>query len=139
MAMSVGTSRGGTIADINVTPMADVMIVLLIIFMVATPFIAQDSVKLPAASNGGEDKGAKPMIIVLQADGALRVDETPLGSYKAALGTVTDLTQSVAGRPLWIKADRGVPYAWVRSVLEACRRGGAEEVHFATTTPEVRG
>ena len=52
MAMSVGGNRSGAIAAINVTPMADVMIVLLIIFMVMTPIIGRGPVKtLPAADN----------------------------------------------------------------------------------------
>jgi biopolymer transport protein ExbD len=51
MALSVGRARGGAIAEINVTPMADVMIVLLIIFMVATPVIVAAPVALPAAAH----------------------------------------------------------------------------------------
>ena len=63
MAMSVGRSRGGPIADINVTPMADVMIVLLIIFMVATPIIARP-VELPRASHLTQHKGEKLEIVL---------------------------------------------------------------------------
>ena len=51
MAMTVGAGRKGAIAEINVTPMADVMIVLLIIFMVATPIIAGSPVRLPDAAH----------------------------------------------------------------------------------------
>ncbi len=54
MAMSVGLPRNGAIAEINVTPMADVMIVLLIIFMVATPVIVGAPVRLPGAEHALE-------------------------------------------------------------------------------------
>ena len=57
MALSVGRPRGGAIAEINVTPMADVMIVLLIIFMVTAPIIAGPPVPLPAAVHPTEHKG----------------------------------------------------------------------------------
>ena len=57
MSMKVGGSKGGAIADINVTPMADIMIVLLIIFMVITPMLQKGvDVKLPA---GGQHQGAE--------------------------------------------------------------------------------
>ena len=138
MGMSTGSSRG-TIADINVTPMADVMIVLLIIFMVATPMITQDAVTLPGAAHGAEDKRPKPLVIVLKTGGALKVDGTELGPYEPALAQLTDIASSAPGRAVWIKADKVVPYSWVSAVLDACRRAGAEEIHFATTVPEVQG
>src|SRR4029079_7261681 len=57
MAMAVGGKKGGAIADINVTPMADIMIVLLIIFMVITPMLQKGvDVKLPSAGNTKERK-----------------------------------------------------------------------------------
>ena len=57
MSMAVGGKKGGPMADINVTPMADIMIVLLIIFMVITPMLQKGvDVKLPVASNSEEKK-----------------------------------------------------------------------------------
>ena len=57
MSMNVGGSKGGSMADINVTPMADIMIVLLIIFMVITPMLQKGvDVRLPTAGNTKEKK-----------------------------------------------------------------------------------
>ena len=61
MAMAVGGKRGGPMADINVTPMADIMIVLLIIFMVITPMLQKGvDVKLPQAGNTKGSASAWP-------------------------------------------------------------------------------
>ena len=80
MAMNVGGGpRTGTIADINVTPMADVMIVLLIIFMVATPIIARPPVKLPDATHLTQHKREK-LEIVLRRGGSVAIDGTSLAS-----------------------------------------------------------
>src|SRR5512138_2466374 len=83
MAMAVGGKKGGPMADINVTPMADIMIVLLIIFMVITPMVAKGvDVSLPSASNTKERKEeAKAITVAVKKDasmylGAARV-ETP--------------------------------------------------------------
>src|SRR5688572_2864174 len=65
MSMSVGGKKGGAIADINVTPMADIMIVLLIIFMVITPMLQkQVDVKLPTAGNTKERKDEPKTVAV---------------------------------------------------------------------------
>ena len=65
MSMAVGGKKGGAIADINVTPMADIMIVLLIIFMVITPMLQKGvDVKLPMAANTKERKDEQKSITV---------------------------------------------------------------------------
>ena len=81
MSMAVGGKKGGPMADINVTPMADIMIVLLIIFMVITPMLQKGvDVKLPQAGNTKERKDEPKSIVV-----AIRKDSTTyLGSAKLA-------------------------------------------------------
>ena len=77
MSMAVGGKKGGPMADINVTPMADIMIVLLIIFMVITPMLQKGvDVKLPQAGNTKERKDEPKSIVV-----AIKKDSTTyLGS-----------------------------------------------------------
>src|SRR5438477_8362680 len=79
MSMQVGGKKGGAIAAINVTPMADIMIVLLIIFMVITPMLQKGvDVKLPTATNTKERKDEPKTITV-----AIRKDlSTYLGGKK---------------------------------------------------------
>jgi biopolymer transport protein ExbD len=131
MAMSVGRPRKGAIAEINVTPMADVMIVLLIIFMVTAPILARPPVRLPGATHASEHDPER-LEIVVRSTGELAVAGTPI------VGT-EDLTDYVAARaslsrePLlvMVEADGDVEYTAVGRVLAACRRAGVERVALA--------
>jgi len=130
MATSVGRPRGWAIAEINVTPMADVMIVLLIIFMVAAPFIAGSPVPLPQAAHSTEHKG-ETLKLALRADGVVSIDGAPLADsvllreYLAARASATRALQ------ILIQADRDVTYRELAPVLTACRDSGAAEVALA--------
>jgi biopolymer transport protein ExbD len=131
MALSVGRPRGGAIAEINVTPMADVMIVLLIIFMVTAPLIVGPPVHLPSATHPTEHKG-ETLEVALHADGRILVEGVPLadalslGEYLEARASAT---QSLL---LLVQADREVAYRDLERVLTACRTSGASEIALAT-------
>ena len=126
MAMNVGAPHRGAIAAINVTPMADVMIVLLIIFMVAAPILVQAPVPLPTAIHPTEQMG-EMLKIALHADGSLLVDGAALGGG-ASLADY--LAARTAARPLLvlIEADRDASYSDVARVLLACRTSGVSEI-----------
>src|SRR5262245_66036791 len=80
MAMAVGGKKGGAIAAINVTPMADIMIVLLIIFMVITPMLQkQVDVKLPTAGNTKERKDEpKTIAVAIKKNGMTYLGTKPM-------------------------------------------------------------
>jgi biopolymer transport protein ExbD len=130
LAISVGRPRGGAIADINVTPMADVMIVLLIIFMVATPIIAGAPVTLPDASHLTEHAGER-LEIVLRREGGLEIDGTALASADLLAEYLGVRTASPESLLLLVQADRDVSYSAVARVLAACRRAGVGQVALA--------
>jgi len=136
MAISVGDKKGGPMADINVTPMADVMIVLLIIFMVITPLLQKGvDVKLPSAGNT-KDRKDEPKIPVV----AVRRDMTTylqVGSANRRLDSqgqllpelreqMRDLAEGT--RMIYLKADEDLPYAEVMKVMDLAREAGVEEV-----------
>jgi biopolymer transport protein TolR len=132
MSMAVGGKRGGPMADINVTPMADIMIVLLIIFMVITPMLQKGvDVKLPQAGNTKERKDEPKSIVV-----AIRKDSTTyLGGAKlenqAELGPqVKERLQDLpeGARIIYLKADDGLPYSEVMKVMDIVREAGVEEI-----------
>ena len=132
MSMNVGGSKGGAIADINVTPMADIMIVLLIIFMVITPMLQKGvDVKLPLAANTKERKDEQKSITV-----AVKRDKTTFvnGIKKdTPADLVTDIKTrlediSEGNRMVFLKADNELPYADVMDVMDLCREAGVEEV-----------
>jgi biopolymer transport protein TolR len=136
MAMAVGGKKGGPMADINVTPMADVMIVLLIIFMVITPLLQKGvDVKLPTAGNTKERKD-EPKIPVV----AVRKDMTTYltqGTTTQKLDNQADLLPQLreqmrdlaeGTRMIYLKADEQLPYSAVMKVMDLAREAGVEEV-----------
>jgi biopolymer transport protein TolR len=129
MAMTVGPSRKGAIADINVTPMADVMIVLLIIFMVATPIIAGAPVKLPDATHSAGHAREGRVFVTVRADGAVLLDGVPVGTAQVEERLAA---RGAAAPSVTVEADRGAAYDDVARVLAACRRGGATEIALGT-------
>jgi biopolymer transport protein TolR len=131
--MSLETrARGGIMAGINVTPMADIMIVLLIIFMVMTPLIDHGQVRhLPPAAHARERKETPDTVVVsMTRDGATYLGQRRLETRGQLLWTVRALLAGAADsdRVVYIKADAGLAYSEVRRVMDACREAGAEEV-----------
>jgi biopolymer transport protein ExbD len=134
MALNVGEGRGGAIAAINVTPMADVMIVLLIIFMVTTPFIQNDGMKLPAAEHARKQEEADALIVTLAEPAAIRIAGRPIEGREAALAAMRERLEAIPeGRRLVVlKAEEDVDYGAIEGVLDLCRQAGAEEIALAT-------
>ena len=129
MAMTVGAGRKGAIADINVTPMADVMIVLLIIFMVATPIIAGSPVRLPDAAHAATHPREGRVEVVVRADGGVLFEGAPVG-----VAQIEERLAAHGATPpaVTVEADRGASYDDVARVLAACRRAGAAEISLGT-------
>jgi biopolymer transport protein ExbD len=133
--MSIQAASGsGPTAHINVTPMADIMIVLLIIFMVTTPLITGSGVVLPAAAHG-QARARPPIVLVLGSDRALAIE----GSAARDLGAVSSeirarLDEARDGsRVVYLKADARLAYSAVRPVMELLRELGADQVALATS------
>jgi biopolymer transport protein ExbD len=130
--MAVGGKKGGAMSDINVTPMADIMIVLLIIFMVITPMLQKGvDVRLPLAGNTKERKD-EPKSITL----AVKKDATTfLGGIK--IENQNDLVPQLkekledmpeGGKMIYLKADQDLAYSEVMKVMDLAREAGVEEI-----------
>jgi len=130
MAMSGGRPCRGAIADINVTPMADVMIVLLIIFMVATPVIVGAPVRLPPAFNAADQRQER-LEVVVRASGAVTAGGLELSGSDTLAEWISARRATGAEALVLVQADRGVPYGAVARVLSACRRAGVADVALA--------
>jgi biopolymer transport protein ExbD len=130
--MAVGGKKGGPMADINVTPMADIMIVLLIIFMVITPMLQKGvDVRLPVAGNTKERKDEpKTIIVAVRKDGATYLSGTKLDSQAELTPQIKDRLQDLpeGSRIIYLKADEGLAYSEVMKVMDLCREAGVEEV-----------
>jgi len=132
MAMAVGGKKGGPMADINVTPMADIMIVLLIIFMVITPMLQKGvDVKLPQAGNTKDRKDEpKTIVVAVRKDTTTYIGTTRLESQAQLLPQIKERLQDLpeGARMIYLKADDQLPYAEVMKVMDLCREAGVEEV-----------
>jgi biopolymer transport protein ExbD len=131
MAIAAPREAGRAIAAINVTPMADIMIVLLIIFMVITPILDEGGVRLPGASNAADSKpGPDAIVVSIRADTTLSLGEDRLDNLgELALKLNERLGARTGGsQVVYLRADKSLPYSEVWRVLELCRQAGAEEV-----------
>jgi biopolymer transport protein ExbD len=130
--MAVGGKKGGPMADINVTPMADIMIVLLIIFMVITPMLQKGvDVKLPQAGNTKERKDEpKSIVVAVKKDRTTYLGTQKLDDQNQLQGLVKERLQDLpeGSRMIYLKADDQLEYAEVMKVMDLCREAGVEEV-----------
>ena len=123
------TSSRALQSDINVTPLVDVCLVLLIIFMVVVPAMVNGvDVQLPETKNSlPVDADRRPFEITIKDDGTVYLEELIVrqDEVAAALQRVHD---GAAARPVAVRADKRVRYGEVMAVLDACRKAGWEDV-----------
>ena len=118
-------------AEINVTPLVDVMLVLLIIFMVTAPLlVAGVPVDLPESRAGALDQQAKPVQVSIDGQGQLTIDETPVtdAQLPAQLARIAAEPQPEEGRRIYLRADRGLDYGRVMRVMGEFNRAGLNRV-----------
>lgn len=112
------------IAEINVTPFIDVMLVLLIIFMVAAPLSTVDiPVELPVAVADAPERSSDPVFVTVKEDLAIAVGETivSLDMLPIEIGILTRMNRE---ERIFIRADKSVPYGEVVNVMNALKRDG---------------
>lgn len=105
-------------SEINVTPLVDVVLVLLIIFMVITPLLQRGkAVQLPSAQRLSEmRRGGDPIFLSITEDGRLWVDKSEV-ELSGVAGSLADAMASHPGAPLVVKVDRSLDYGVVRRAL----------------------
>jgi biopolymer transport protein TolR len=131
MSMAVGGKKGGAMSEINVTPMADIMIVLLIIFMVITPMLQKGvDVKLPTAGNTKERNDQKTIEVAIKKDSTTFLKGLKLDRQEDLVEKLKDALEERADtqRLVYLKADNELPYEEVMKVMDLCREAGVEEV-----------
>ncbi len=119
MGAKLGGAKGGPMGDINVTPLVDVCLVLLIIFMVVTPMLSSGvDVKLPSARTTTETQdNGQHIVISIRADGAVFVDTRQV-SLEELIDAVNAEFRKDPNRAVLIKGDRDLYYGQVREVMD---------------------
>ncbi len=127
--------RARPMAEINVTPFVDVMLVLLIIFMVAAPLLTVGvPVELPkTAANALPGESEEPLTVTVMADGTVMIQTS-----EVARGELIDKLRAIAveraSTRVYLRADGAVPYADVVQVMGALNRGGFSDIGLVTDT-----
>ncbi len=135
MTANTGASGGGKrryMAEINVTPLVDVILVLLIIFMVTAPMMTKGlDVKLPQTTAKALPQRQKNIVITIDSKGnfflnKIKVDETVL------IRRLKGLEEARRAKQVLLRADRSVPYGTVARVVAAIRQAGIKELGLVT-------
>ena len=136
MSMSMGSSSGA-MSDINVTPLVDVMLVLLIIMMIVAPLLQKGvDVRLPTAVNGGDKPETQGQTVVaVGPDSSLYVNSV-LVTPTALRQRVDEAFERTGGeRLILIKADEDAPYGAVMEAMDSLRAMGIEDMGLITEPP----
>ncbi len=147
MAMQLGNGRGGSrrrgrggsrapMAEINVTPLVDVMLVLLIIFMVTAPLLVTGvPVDLPESRANAIEQPAEPIEIAIDKGGVIYIDGEALasGELPARLEALA-ATRGANARAVVLRGDKSIDYGTMMSVMGELNRAGLNAISLVTTS-----
>ena len=132
MGMTTGRSRGGLVSEINVTPLVDVMLVLLIIFMVTAPMMTQGlEVDLPETTAKSLRQKEEPVIVTLNKDGKIMLGKIEVNQamFRQQL---KKLSSKDTEQPIFLKADKDVPYGKVVTIMADIKASGFDKLGMIT-------
>jgi len=146
MALGAGGTGGGhgrgrrrarraPLSEINVTPLVDVMLVLLIIFMVSAPLLAVGvPLELPKTDASALETDEEPITVSVDRVGATFVGEDPVPFDDLARVTTAMAGREVAERPIFVRADGAAPYEAVARVMARLSAVGFKRINLITDT-----
>ena len=128
---------GGIVAEINITPLTDIFLVLLIIFMVTTTAAKDESknVQLPTATESGQQEDTKSVYITMAVDGKLKVNDFLVQPGELELMIEEALAEST-DKIVVLQGDKRIPLGQAVSILDLSQKLGAKSVAIATRQPE---
>jgi biopolymer transport protein TolR len=132
MAMGGQGNNRAAMADINVTPLVDVMLVLLVIFMVTAPMMQQGvQVNLPKADTKAMTQAEETVIVTVDGKGKIFInkDEVPAGDLRSRL---SEMFANREKKEIFLKADAGVPYGEVVRTMADIKGAGIERLGMVT-------
>ena len=132
MAMSVGNSEGGEMCDINTTPLIDVMLVLLVIFMITAPLMTTSlKMELPKTAASQPNDMAAALTFTITAEGRTLLDEREIGPQELAARLKAN-AQRQPQPDVLVRADRRVAYGRVAELIGQVQDAGLTHIGFIT-------
>jgi biopolymer transport protein TolR len=129
-----GVPRYGAMADINMTPFIDIMLVLLIIFMVAAPLLATGvAVDLPQTRAGPLNIDQKPISIAINDQGQLFLMDAPVAADDL-IPRLQAIAKQGFDERIYLRVDKGIPYGRVAEVMASLTSAGYKKVALVTDT-----
>ena len=118
--------------EINVTPLVDVMLVLLIIFMVTAPLLTQGvNVDLPDADAPAMQQNIEPLVVTIRSDGHIFMQKNPI-DIKNLAPRIKAMRQQKPGLPVFIRGDAKTPYGRVAEVMSQLESAGIRKIGLVT-------
>jgi biopolymer transport protein ExbD len=140
MSMAVGGGSGGPKADINMTPMIDVLLVLIIIFMVITPLTPKGLEALvpqpppPNAKPNTSDQ--RTVVIVIDKDHKMQINSEPVTDDRLQ-GRLEEIFKTRAERVVFVKGDPSLDFQWVAKAIDIAHGAGIDKVGLMTAKVEA--
>ncbi len=134
MAMDSGRRSGSALSEINVTPLVDVMLVLLIIFMVTAPLVTQGvEVKLPTAGAPPLEERRDPVVVTVTRDRKVFLNKTEVrqADLRTRIARLFE-NRAEADREVYLRADSDVPYGVVVRTMAELKRAGVGKLGMVT-------
>ncbi len=134
--MGFGSDEEGLMADINITPLVDVMLVLLIIFMITVPMLHQGvEVALPQVDSDNLPQHTDdPIVLSVNQNKVVFIGDTPVHPSQL-VDRLLPLLEARGDDSLLLKADRELPYGEIMDLLSVLHRGGIHNVGMVTEAP----
>jgi len=136
MAMDVGGAKGGVKSDINVTPLVDVMLVLLIIVMLIAPLLQQGvPMTKPSAVNSTPKPDTQDQVVVyVDQRGKLYVNTIEVTSADV-VARLNGIFEEAKSKVVYLKGDQDAPYSAIMEMMDALRKAKIESVALITEAP----
>jgi len=136
MGPTGGRGRKGLTSEINVTPLVDVMLVLLIIFMVTAPMMTQGiDINLPKTTSRALRQQEEPLVVQVDGEGKIYIGKT-LVVLSLLRQELEKLPEGKKQDPIYLQADREVPYGTVVQVMSQIKQAGFEKLGMVTLPDE---